>query len=132
MNSITLFLIPLLLLTTPISAQTPPPQPPESEMTILGIKLDMPAKQIIQKIGSPSKKDKPIDHDEVTCSLWHYPKKGLTLAMVEDKRDDSVTLNSLVIESPSSLKLRNGIKIGDTLETIQKAYAPYYGLLNFN
>ena len=90
-----------------------------------GLKFNLPAQQVIQLVGNPSKKDSITywNGDGLYHQYWYYPNQGITLSMASEtnKGQQKIALITLVL--PSTLQTQRGIRIGSSIEEVILAYA---------
>ncbi|MEP6673077.1 MAG: hypothetical protein ABJF10_28205 [Chthoniobacter sp.] len=93
-----------------------------------GLRLDQPAKEVIQLLGKPEKQGKLAlqEADGNYVQTWSYPAKGLQLVMsAGGKKDGAKTLAMITARAPCDLATQRGIKIGSPASAPRKAYAAF-------
>jgi hypothetical protein len=86
--------------------------------------LGLSEKDLKGKIPCPLKRGKE-DLSEVDGNyeqLWDYPACGLSFYMSSEKKGGSKTISSITVTSPSKLKTKRGIQIGDSEQAVIQAY----------
>jgi hypothetical protein len=56
---------------------------------------------------------------------WQYPKAGISLGMVAEKKGGPKSVGSITIASPCTLRTQRGVGIGSTEAEVTKAYGPF-------
>lgn len=54
--------------------------------------------------------------------VWDYPACGLSFYMSSEKKGGRKTISSITVTSPSKLKTKRGIQIGDSEQAVTQAY----------
>ncbi|GAB4192511.1 MAG: hypothetical protein Fur006_36990 [Coleofasciculaceae cyanobacterium] len=88
------------------------------------LKLDLTAAQVIEILGSPETKGESNlwGADGLYHQDWYYPQQGITLNMASEKAQERQRVASIKLMSPSTLKTRRGIGIGDSYTKVIQAY----------
>ena len=88
------------------------------------LKLDLTAAQVIEILGSPKTKGESNlwGADGLYHQDWYYPQQGITLNMASEKAQERQSVASIKLMSPSTLKTRRGIGIGDSYTKVMQAY----------
>jgi hypothetical protein len=86
------------------------------------LKIGMPGKEVIVKVGEPVKKSKPETWgtDGETHQKWEYPAKGIVLDMILE--EDNAAVNMITVKKPFSGTTQRGIGIGSAQQEVLKAY----------
>jgi hypothetical protein len=89
--------------------------------------LGLTAKEVKQIIpGQPQRgKDEKWGADDAYHQEWQYPKEGVTLSMVSEKKGGPQSLERITITSPSRLRTQRGIGIGSTEAEVNAAYGRF-------
>ena len=88
------------------------------------LKIDLLAKNVIQLLGNPVKKDS-IEYwagDGLYHQYWYYPSQGITLSMASETEKGQQRIAFIKLVSPSTLQSQRGIKIGSSIEEVILAY----------
>jgi hypothetical protein len=91
--------------------------------TIGGVHVDMPAAEVIAKLGKPTKRSKVIVENATGdyVQAWHY--EGLAIGMRADTRKGAQTVASIHATAACKLPASWGLAIGSTRAEVEKVYA---------
>jgi len=103
----------------------------ETETLDQWLKLNTGEKEIIQKMGKPTKKGK-IEFWDATGTYvqsWDYVSKGITLDMESESKNALKTLRSITIIAPCEFQTSRAISVGSEATQI---YERYKGLIDLD
>jgi hypothetical protein len=100
---------------------------PYAKEQIGRLHLGLAAKEVTQIIpGQPTRGPEELwGADGEYHQEWKYPKAGITLGMVSEKKAGLKTIDSMTITSPSKLQTQRGIGIGSNAAEVAKTYGPF-------
>lgn len=97
---------------------------PMGDEVIGGLRLGMPAEEVLALVGEPAKRGR-VELEGATGTYiqeWSYKPQGLRLSMGAETRKGAQRLHTLTIKAPSALATRLGIGIGSTRKAVLAAY----------
>lgn len=119
---IALFISPLL----PIGARAAPEDFKGDKLGGLG--LGMKAAEVIKLLGAPKSKGVETEWGATGdwVEEWTYPDKGLALDMASSEQGAPKAILSVRADKKCGLATSKGIKIGSTLNEVEKAYEKFH------
>jgi hypothetical protein len=89
--------------------------------------LGLSAKEVKQIIPGQPKlgKDEWWGADDYYHQEWEYPKEGVTLSMVSEKKGGPKSIERITVTSPSTLRTQRGIGVGSTEAEVNEAYGRF-------
>ena len=92
-----------------------------------GLKLDLSAKAVLEKLGKPEKQGKVVlqGADDMYVQAWSYPSKGLKLTMTSSKKTGPKTVASFTAVAPCKSATAKGIAMGSPESAVRKAYGAF-------
>lgn len=86
------------------------------------LKMGTSGTKLTELFGTPEKKSKPLvsEADAATHQTWEYKALGISVDLVGE---NELETNSITMSAPCTLKTSQQIGIGDTKESVLKAYS---------
>ena len=113
-------------LLVPISARPAPEDFPGEKLGKL--ELGMKAAEVIKLLGAPKSKGKETEWGATGdwVEEWNYPDKGLVLDMASSEQGAPKAILSIKADKKCGLATGKGVKIGSTLNEVEKAYGKFH------
>ena len=95
--------------------------------TLGGLRINLPEKDVLKLLGQPAKRGELVfqEADGSYVQDWHYPDKGIDLAMGGKKKTGPKTIAGITAHASCTLATGKGIKIGSPETAVRKAYARF-------